>query len=67
MHVVPLSPTLAEIVSDVTRYKVDGSPLNQARANYTMRRDDRGWRVILTFPVLEDGFDIGPSSGAADR
>jgi ketosteroid isomerase-like protein len=57
--VVPLSPTLAQVVSKVTRYKVDGSQLNQARAHYTMRRGDDGWKVILTFPLLEDGFDIG--------
>jgi ketosteroid isomerase-like protein len=58
VKVVPLSPTLAHVVSEVTRYKIDGSPLNHARANYTMRRSDDGWKVILTFPLLEDGFDV---------
>ncbi len=61
LQIVPLSPTLAQVVSDVTRYGRDGSQLSQARANYTMRRGDDGWKVILTFPLLEDGFSFGPS------
>jgi ketosteroid isomerase-like protein len=59
VQIVPLSPTLAQVVADVTRYRVDGSRLNQARANYTMRRTENGWKVILTFPLLEEGFDFG--------
>jgi ketosteroid isomerase-like protein len=62
LRVIPLSPSLAQVISEVTRYKTDGSTLNHARANYTMRRTDDGWKVILTFPLLEDGFDIqGPN------
>jgi hypothetical protein len=67
VKVVPLSPTLAHVVSEVTRYRLDGSRLNQARANYTMRRCDDGWKVILTFPLLEDGFDISGPVDATER
>ena len=54
----PLSPTLAQLVADVTRYKADGSVLNQARANYTLCRRDGAWKVVLTFPLLEEGFNV---------
>jgi ketosteroid isomerase-like protein len=58
MWVWPLSPTLAQLVADVTRYRRDGSVLSRARANYTLRRRDDAWKVILTYPLLEDGFDV---------
>jgi hypothetical protein len=54
----PLSPTLAQLVADVTRYRADGSVLNYARANYTLCRRDGVWKVVLTFPLLEEGFDV---------
>ncbi len=54
----PLSPTLAQLVADVTRYRADGCVLNQARANYMLCRRDGVWKVVLTFPLLEDGFDV---------
>jgi hypothetical protein len=54
----PLSPTLAQLVAKVTRYTRDGSVLNQARANYTLRRRDGTWKVVLSFSLLEDGFDV---------
>jgi ketosteroid isomerase-like protein len=66
VRVVPLSPTLAHVVSEVTRYTLDGSQLNHARANYTMRRAADGWKVVLTFPLLEEGFDVtGPTVAAS--
>lgn len=58
MWVWPLSPTLAQLVAGVTRYRSDGSVLNRARANYTLRRREDTWKVILTYPLLEDGFDV---------
>jgi ketosteroid isomerase-like protein len=54
----PLSPTLAQLVADVTRYRADRSVLNQARANYMLCRRDGVWKVVLTFPLLEEGFDV---------
>jgi ketosteroid isomerase-like protein len=56
LQVWPFSATVAQLIATVTRYKPDGSVLNRARANYTLRRQDDGWRVILTFPLLEDDF-----------
>ena len=35
-----ISPTLAQLVADLTRYKADESVLNQARANDTLCRRD---------------------------
>ena len=54
----PLSPTLAQLVADVTRCKADGSVLNKARANYTLCRRNGVWKVVLTFPLLEEGFNV---------
>lgn len=58
MWIWPLSPTLAQLVSGVTRYRTDGSVLQQVRANYTLRRRDGSWKVVLSFPLLEDDFDM---------
>lgn len=54
----PLSDSVAQLVSHVTRYRSDGSVLNHARANYTLCRRDGSWRVVLSFPLLEDGFEL---------
>jgi hypothetical protein len=54
----PLSRFLAQLVAHVTRYRADGSVLNQARANYTLCRRDGSWKVVLSFPLLEEGFDL---------
>jgi hypothetical protein len=54
----PLSPSVAQLVSYVTRYRADGSVLQRARANYTLCRRDGSWKVVLSFPLLEDGFDV---------
>ena len=58
MWVWPLSHSLAQLVAQVTRYRSDGSVLNHARANYTLRRRDSSWKVVLSFPLLEDPFDV---------
>jgi hypothetical protein len=54
----PLSHTLAQLVANVTRYRRDGSILLKLRANYTLRRRDDTWKVVLSFAPLEDGFDV---------
>jgi hypothetical protein len=54
----PLSPSVAQLVSYITRYRADGSVLQQARANYTLCRRDGSWKVVLSFPLLEDGFNV---------
>jgi hypothetical protein len=54
----PLSQALAQLVAKVTRYRSDGSVLQQVRANYTLRRRDSAWKVALTFPLLEEGFGV---------
>jgi hypothetical protein len=58
MWVWPASETLAQLVATSTRYRRDGSVLQQIRANYTLRRRDDTWKVILSYPLLEDGFDL---------
>lgn len=54
----PVSDSVAQVVSHITRYRADGSVLNHARANYTLSRRDGSWRVVLTFPLLEDEFEL---------
>ena len=34
------------ILSDVTRYKTDGSILEKVRACYMVRRDGDGWKIV---------------------
>jgi hypothetical protein len=58
MWIWPLSHALAQLVSTVTRYRRDGSVLEQLRANYTLRRRDGTWKVVLSYPPLEGGFDV---------
>ena len=54
----PLSPALAQLVAEITRYRADGSVLNHARANYTLCRREGVWKVVLSFPLLEEGFNV---------
>jgi hypothetical protein len=54
----PLSAALAQLVADVTRYRADGSVLEHVRANYTLCRRDGVWKVVLSFPLLEEGFNV---------
>jgi hypothetical protein len=53
----PHSHTLAQLVAKVTRYSNDGSVLNQIRGNYTLRRRDGNWKVVLSCS-LADGFGV---------
>lgn len=54
----PLSPALAQLVADITRIKADGSVLQHVRANYTLCRREGVWKVVLSFPLLEEGFEV---------
>jgi hypothetical protein len=45
------------ILSDVTRYKTDGSILEKVRALYMVRRDD-GWKIV-TITEIKPPF-LGP-------
>lgn len=60
----PLTESVAQLVSYITRYRADGSVLNRVRANYTFCRRDGSWKVVLSFPVLEDGFNVPVLQGA---
>jgi len=41
-----LGPDLGMILADYTRYKADGTILEQGRACYTARRDGKAWKII---------------------
>jgi hypothetical protein len=47
----PLSHRLGMIVSDVTRYKANGSVLEALRACYTLCRDDAAWRIVMLVEI----------------
>jgi hypothetical protein len=64
MWVWPLSQTLAQLVAKVTRYSRDGSLLQNVRANYTLRRRDDTWKVVLSSSMGE-GFDLPVSPAAS--
>jgi hypothetical protein len=46
-----LAEDLGMILADVTRYKADGSMLEQVRACYTLRRDPKGWKIVTLTEV----------------
>jgi ketosteroid isomerase-like protein len=46
-----LAEDLAMILADVTRFKADGSVLEQVRACYTVRRDAKGWKIVTLSEV----------------
>ena len=53
-----LADNLAMIVSDVTRYKTDGSILEKVRACYMLRRDGTSWKIV-TLSEIKPPF-LGP-------
>jgi ketosteroid isomerase-like protein len=55
-----LAENLAMIMADVTRYKSDGSILEQIRACYTLRRDGKAWKIV-TASVVPPPF-LGPGN-----
>jgi ketosteroid isomerase-like protein len=45
VHVVPLSNDHALLLSDIVRYKADGSVLETGRYLYTIHRADPNWQI----------------------
>jgi hypothetical protein len=45
-HAWALADQLGMILADYTRYKTDGSILEQGRACYTVRRDGEAWKIV---------------------
>ena len=43
-----LTEDLAMILADVTRHEADGSILEWVRACYTVRRDTKGWKIVMS-------------------
>jgi ketosteroid isomerase-like protein len=62
LRVWPLAEDLAVILADVTRYKADGSILEQVRACYTVRRDTKNWKIV-TLSEVKPPF-LGPGNVA---
>jgi ketosteroid isomerase-like protein len=56
----PFSGSLAQLVAEVTRYKKDGSVLEQLRATYMYRGDGGAWK-ILSLALIEAPF-LGPGA-----
>lgn len=53
-----LADNFGMILSDVTRYRADGSTLEKIRACYLVRRDGAGWK-IMTISEIRPPF-LGP-------
>ena len=60
LQVVPLTDRTAILVADITRYRKDISPIENARLCYTVRKDGGAWR-ILTLTDVKPPF-TGPSA-----
>ena len=45
VHIWPLSPDHAFLLTDITRWKADGSMLEKGRYCYSVRRADPSWQV----------------------
>jgi hypothetical protein len=46
-----LGEDLGMIMSDVTRYKIDGTVMQKIRACYTLRRDGDRWKIVTITEV----------------
>jgi hypothetical protein len=46
VKVWPLAQNLATLMADVTRYKKDGTILEQLRAFYTLCNDGKAWKIV---------------------
>ena len=51
LQVWPLADTMAMIVADISRYKKDGSILEQGRYCYTLRKDGGAWKILTLTEV----------------
>ena len=47
----PLDDNLGMILADVTRFKVDGSVLEEVRACYFVRRENQAWKIATISEV----------------
>ena len=59
-----LADNLGMILSDVTRYKTDGSVLEKLRACYMVRRDGNAWKIV-TISEIKAPF-LGPGDLARE-
>jgi hypothetical protein len=60
LQVVPLTGTTAILIADITRYKKNNTPIENARLCYTVRKDRGAWK-ILTLTDVKPPF-TGPSA-----
>ena len=51
LQVWPLADTMAMLMSDITRYKKDGSVLERGRYCYTLRKDGGTWKILTLTEV----------------
>lgn len=51
LQVWPLADTMAMLVSDITRYKKDGSVLERGRYCYILRKDGGTWKILTLTEV----------------
>jgi len=53
LKVWPIGNNHAMVLSDLTRYKKDGSLLESGRFCYTVRLDGHEWKIVTMFTVAE--------------
>jgi ketosteroid isomerase-like protein len=51
MRAWPMAENLAMVMADYTRYKSDGTILENGRACYTVRRDGKAWKIVALAEV----------------
>ncbi|MBI3796242.1 MAG: hypothetical protein HY268_04630, partial [Deltaproteobacteria bacterium] len=51
LQVWPLADVLSMLVADISRYKKDGSVLEQGRYCYVVRKDAGGWKILALTEV----------------
>lgn len=61
VRITPFTESLAQLVAGVTRYKKDGSVLENLRACYMFRREENGWKIASLAQI--DAPFAGPVGG----
>lgn len=51
LQVVPLSDRTAILIADITRYRKDVTPIENARLCYTVRKDGGAWKILTLTDV----------------
>lgn len=51
LQVFPLTDKTVILVADITRYKKDVSPIENARLCYTVRKDGNAWKILTLTDV----------------